>query len=168
MAPHREGAQPADRLMRHGPHTTVQIGRRAVLAGLASVPFAGAAVAQAYPEHLIRVIVPQGPGGPTDVLARLIAQRLQTALRQNVIVENRVGAGGVIAAKAAAAADPDGHTLFFGNTSTLVIIPALSRSAGYDGTRSFAPIAKLAELSQVLVVNPSLPEIGRASCRERV
>jgi tripartite-type tricarboxylate transporter receptor subunit TctC len=135
----------------------VKIGRRALLAALASAPFARMASAQSYPAHMIRLFVPQGPGGPTDIVARVIGQGLQAALGQNVVIENRAGAGGAIAAKAAAAAEPDGHTLFLANTSTLVIIPTLSRSAGYDATRSFAPVAQLAEISQVLIVHPSIP-----------
>jgi tripartite-type tricarboxylate transporter receptor subunit TctC len=117
----------------------------------------GAAGAQTYPDKLIRIIVPQGPGGPTDLLARVAAQRLQAALHQNVIIENRGGAGGVIAAKAAGGAEPDGYTLFMGNTSVLVLIPILSRSAGYDPAKLFVPVARIAESYQVLVVHPSLP-----------
>jgi tripartite-type tricarboxylate transporter receptor subunit TctC len=133
-----------------------------ILRGLLVIPIAislltGVAGAQTYPDKLIRVIVPQGPGGPTDLLARVAAQRLQSALGQNVVVENRPGAGGVIAAKAAGSADPDGYTLFMGNTSVLVLIPILSRSAGYDPAKLFTPVAQLAESYQVLVVHPSLP-----------
>jgi tripartite-type tricarboxylate transporter receptor subunit TctC len=116
-----------------------------------------AAGAQTYPDKLIRIIVPQGPGGPTDLLARVAGQRLQSALGQNVIIENRPGAGGVIAAKAAGSAERDGYTLFMGNTSVLVLIPILSQKAGYDPAKLFASVAKLAESYQVLVVNPSLP-----------
>jgi len=116
-----------------------------------------AAAAQTYPDRLIRIIVPQGPGGPTDLLARVAAQRLQAALHQNVVIENRGGAGGVIAAKAAASAEPDGYTLFMGNTSVLVLIPILSRSANYDAAKLFVPVARIAESYQVLVVHPSLP-----------
>ena len=133
------------------------ISRRAALVGLAAFGIAPLAFAQSYPDRLIKLVVPQGPGGPTDIFARVIGQRLQAAFGQNVVIENRPGAGGVIAAKAVAAAEPDGYTLFLGNTSVLVIIPVLSRSAGYDPTRSFAPVAKLAETSQVLIVHPSVP-----------
>jgi tripartite-type tricarboxylate transporter receptor subunit TctC len=118
---------------------------------------AGAANAQPYPDRPVRIIVPQGPGGPTDLLARVIAQRLHAAYGQSMIVENRGGAGGVIAAKAVGSADPDGHTLFMGNTSVLVLVPILSRSAGYDPAKLFTPIARVAESYQVLVVHPSLP-----------
>ena len=129
---------------------------------LLAVPIAvgltiGAANAQSYPDRLVRIIVPQGPGGPTDLLARVTAQRLQAVFHQNVIIENRGGAGGVIAAKAAGSAEPDGYTLFMGNTSVLVLIPILSKSAGYDPGKLFAPVARIAESYQVLVVHPSLP-----------
>ena len=99
----------------------------------AAVLTAPSAHAQTYPDRLIRMIVPAPPGGQTDVLARLFGTQLQAALGQNVIVENRPGAGGAIGARAAAAAEPDGYTLFFGNTSTLAVsprsraIPATSR-----------------------------------------
>ncbi len=125
--------------------------------GLAIGLTAGAANAQTYPDRLVRIIVPQGPGGPTDLLARVAAQRLQAVLHQNFIIENRGGAGGAIAAKAAASAEPDGYTLFMGNTSVLVLLPILSRSAGYDPAKLFATVARLAESYQVLVVHPSLP-----------
>src|SRR5262245_45167965 len=98
-----------------------KIGRRALLAALASAPFVRTASAESYPARNIRLFVPQGPGGPTDIVARAIGQGLQAALGHNVVIENRAGAGGVIAAKSVAAADPDGHTLFLANTSTLVI-----------------------------------------------
>ena len=98
--------------------------------------------AQTYPERVIKIVVPQGPGGPTDLLARMTAQRLQSSARADVIIENRGGAGGAIATKMVAAAEPDGYTLLLGNTSTLAIIPALSRNAGYDPEKAFAPVAQ--------------------------
>ena len=116
-----------------------------------------AAYAQAYPTKVIKLVVPAGPGGPTDVLARLIGERMAAALGQSVIVDNRGGAGGAIAAKAVAGADPDGYTLLFGNTATLANIPAVSKSAGYDASKNFAAVAKVMDSYQVLVVNPDLP-----------
>ena len=89
----------------------------------------GPAHAQAYPTKVIKLIVPAGPGGPTDVLARLVADRMSAALGQPVVIDNRGGGGGAIGAKAVAAADPDGYTLLFGNTATLAEIPAISKSA---------------------------------------
>jgi tripartite-type tricarboxylate transporter receptor subunit TctC len=131
---------------------------RSLLAAFIAIALpAGTANAQSYPERLIRIIVPQGPGGPTDLLARVAAQRLQAALHQNVIIENRGGAGGAIAAKAAGNAEPDGYTLFMGNTSVLVLIPILSRTPAFDPAKLFTPVARLAESYQVLVVHPSLP-----------
>jgi tripartite-type tricarboxylate transporter receptor subunit TctC len=127
----------------------------AIFAALATVP--APAAAQPFPSKTIRLIVPQGPGGPTDLLARVSAQRLQAALGQNVVVDNRGGAGGMIAAKAVAGSEPDGHTLLLGNTSVLVLVPILSRRPQLDPAKSFAPVAKLAESYQVLVVNPAVP-----------
>ena len=98
---------------------------------------AGAASAQTYPDRIIKMIVPAPAGGQTDVLARYLAQRLQDALGQNVIIENRAGAGGALGARAAATADPDGYTLFFGNTSTLAVIPAVTKNPGYDPNKNF-------------------------------
>jgi tripartite-type tricarboxylate transporter receptor subunit TctC len=122
-----------------------------VSAGL-GISVAGPASAQDYPQKLIRMIVPGGAGGPADILARVVAQRLQGALGQSVIVENIPGAGGMIAARTVARAAPDGHTLFFGNTTTLAIIPAISKSPGYDPREHFVAVAKIADTFQVLVV----------------
>ena len=116
----------------------------------------GGAQAQVYPTKVIKMIVPAGPGGPTDVLARLVADRMAAALGQPVIIDNRGGGGGAIGAKAVAAADPDGYTLLFGNTATLANIPAISKSAGYDSAKNFAGVAKVMDSYQVLVVSPNL------------
>ena len=118
---------------------------------------AGAASAQIYPDKIIKMIVPAPAGGQTDVLARYLAQRLQEALGQNVMVENRAGAGGAIGARAAATADPDGYTLFFGNTSTLAVIPAVTKNPGYDPNKNFAPVAAVSESYMILVVHPDFP-----------
>jgi len=131
---------------------------RGILAAAAALCIAmGAALAQTYPDRLVRIVVPQSPGGPTDLLARSIAQRLQAAYGQNVIAENRGGAGGTIAARAVAAAEPDGYTLLLGNTSVLVHIPILFRNAGYDPAKAFAPVARLSTSYQVVFVHPSVP-----------
>src|ERR1700730_2540391 len=118
---------------------------------------AGAASAQAYPDKIIKMIVPAPAGGQTDVLARYLAQRLQDALGQSVIIENRAGAGGALGARAAATADPDGYTLFFGNTSTLAVIPAVLKNPGYDPNKNFAPVAAVSESYMILVVHPDFP-----------
>jgi tripartite-type tricarboxylate transporter receptor subunit TctC len=110
-----------------------------------------------YPERVIKMIVPAPVGGQTDVMARLMAQKMQQSLGQGVIIENRAGAGGALAARAAASADPDGYTLFYGNTSTLAVIPAVSRNPGYDPVKNFAPVASVSESYTILVVHPSFP-----------
>jgi tripartite-type tricarboxylate transporter receptor subunit TctC len=115
------------------------------------------ALAQTYPDRLIRIVVPFAAGGPVDVVARLVAQRMALILGQNVIVENRLGGGGVIGAKAVANAEPDGYTLLFGNVSTLAVIPAVSRNKDYDPVKNFAPVAKVSDSPEVLVVAASFP-----------
>jgi tripartite-type tricarboxylate transporter receptor subunit TctC len=116
---------------------------------------AGAPVAaQTFPDRPIRLIVPAGPGGPTDLPARLVSQILPK-LGQPAVVENRAGAGGAIGARAVAIAAPDGYTLLVGNTSVLAVFPAVSASAGYDPAKNFTPVAKVSESYQILVVPPS-------------
>jgi tripartite-type tricarboxylate transporter receptor subunit TctC len=122
-----------------------------VLAGVAS-----AVEAQSYPDQPIRLFVPGAPGGPTDIPARLVEQILPK-LGQPGVVEHRPGAGGAIAARSMATANPDGYSLLVGNTSVLAVIPAVSASAGYDPIKDFAAVAKVSESYQILVLNPSLP-----------
>jgi tripartite-type tricarboxylate transporter receptor subunit TctC len=134
--------------------------RRSLIAAFAGLMLAWASTplqAQSNPEKTIKLIVPAPPGGQTDVLARYLGQRLQAALGQNVIIANRAGAGGAIGARAAATAEPHGYTLLFGNTSTLAVIPAVSKNAGYDPVRNFAPIASVSESYMILVVHPDFP-----------
>src|SRR5215471_16683464 len=107
----------------------MMITRRGALSAIAATIVARTARAQAaYPDKLIKMIVPAPPGGQTDVLARLLAQKIQAAVGQNVIIDNRGGAGGALGARALAASEPDGYTLFYGNTSTLAVIPAVSKN----------------------------------------
>jgi tripartite-type tricarboxylate transporter receptor subunit TctC len=113
--------------------------------------------AQNFPDKPIRIIVAAAAGGPSDVPARLASQILAPKLGQPVIVENRAGAGGAIGAREAAKAKPDGYTLLVGNTSVMAVIPAVSASAGYHPVKDFAPIAKITEGFQILVVHPSSP-----------
>jgi tripartite-type tricarboxylate transporter receptor subunit TctC len=110
-----------------------------------------------FPTKPIRIIVAAAAGGPTDVPARLASQILAPKLGQPVVVENRPGAGGAIGAREVAKAKPDGYTLLMGNTSTLAVIPAVSKSAGYNPVKDFLPIAKITEGFQILVVHPSSP-----------
>jgi tripartite-type tricarboxylate transporter receptor subunit TctC len=124
---------------------------------LASLWATYASAADDYPNKPIKLIVAAAAGGPTDVPARLASEILKNKFGQAVVVENRPGAGGAIGARAAAAAAPDGYTLFMGNTSTFAVIPAVSASAGYDPVKDFLPIARITEGFQILVVNPSSP-----------
>src|ERR1700742_756575 len=129
--------------------------RRIFLAALALM-CALPAFAQTYPTRPIRIIVPTPAGGPVDVMARLLASTLPPALGQNVIVENRPGAGNILGSKYVASAEPDGYTLMVSAASGLIMSPLIYKNAGYDAA-SFAPIALIAETPQVLVVNPGLP-----------
>jgi tripartite-type tricarboxylate transporter receptor subunit TctC len=135
------------------------ISRRALLAGAVAsgAGFASRANGQAYPSRVIKVIVPFAPGGPADTMARLATQQLSARLGQSVIIDNRGGAGGTIAAKAAAAAEPDGYTLMFGNTATFAVGPAVYANIGYDPIKNFAPIALFSVSTNLLVADPKLP-----------
>ena len=112
---------------------------------------------QTFPDKPIKIIVPAAAGGPTDVPARLASQILPPRLNQPIVIENRPGAGGAIGAKAVASAASDGYTLMAGNTSVFAVIPAVSASSGYDPIKDFAPVAKVSESFQILVVRPSFP-----------
>jgi tripartite-type tricarboxylate transporter receptor subunit TctC len=112
---------------------------------------------QGYPNRTIKLIVPFGSGGPTDLAARLAAQVMQSALGQSVVVENRPGAGGATGTKAVAGADPDGHTLLLGTSAILGVLPALVKNPGFDPIRSFAAVAKIADSASVLVVPAAFP-----------
>lgn len=128
----------------------------AAAAGLfACLPAAQAEAA--FPHQPITLVVPFPAGGPTDGMARVLAQKLGERLGQQVIVENKGGAGGIIAAEDVARATPDGYRLFFGTTGTLAINPSLYRHLPYDPIKDFAPVALMATTMNVLVVNPRLP-----------
>ena len=123
---------------------------------IAAVAAANPAAAQPYPNRPIKLIVPFPPGGPVDVMARLVAQRLSQSLGP-IIIDNRPGAGGTIGAKSAAAADPDGYTLLFGSSTTLAASPALYKNLGYDPIASFTPVAMISSVPFALVVAPAFP-----------
>jgi tripartite-type tricarboxylate transporter receptor subunit TctC len=141
---------------------TALVRRAAAVAALACLALAGSAHAQenlarAYPERPIRIIVPSGPGGPPDIVARLIAERLQSVFAQTVTVEDRAGASGAIGAKAVAAAEPDGYTLLLGFTSPLTVVPAIMKTAGFDPQKSFTAVARLTDSPPLVVVYPKFP-----------
>jgi tripartite-type tricarboxylate transporter receptor subunit TctC len=111
--------------------------------------------AQAFPDRPIKLVVASPAGSPPDVMARLLSDKMAAALKQPVIVENRPGAGGTIGARSVAAAEPDGHTLLMGSTSTLLIAPSTYKNAGYNAG-TFAPVARVADSAEVLAVHPSV------------
>ena len=119
------------------------------------ITFAAVAQAQTYPNKPIRLVVAFAPGGGTDLLARLVSQRLSEVMGQPVIVENRAGAGGNIGTRAVAAAKPDGHTILVTSNAYLVN-PAISKTAGYDPLRDLIPIISAGKVPSVIVVHPSM------------
>ena len=130
---------------------------RLAVVAVASLTFSGAAGAQTYPSKPVRLIVPFAPGGGTDILGRMLCQRLAESLGQPFIVENRGGAGGMIGAEAAARSPADGYTLVLGSPGPLAINPNLQSRMSYDSLRDFAPIALATISAFTLVVHPSLP-----------
>ena len=132
--------------------------KKALLAGsLAILALAGAATAQAaWPERPITMVVPFPPGGPTDLVARVLAKQLTDQLGQTVVVENKGGANGNIGMQYAAAAKPDGYTVLY-NTSSIALSPNLYRSLAFDPVKDFAPVSSTAVIPLVLLVHPSVP-----------
>jgi tripartite-type tricarboxylate transporter receptor subunit TctC len=128
-----------------------------VLAAIVSVAACTAASAQDYPTKPIKLIIPYAAGGPSDVIARLLTQRMSQILGQSFVLENRGGAGGSIGGRAAANSDPDGYTLMWGATGPLVISPIVFKQPDYDPAKAFVPIALVGTTSNILVVNPKLP-----------
>ncbi len=139
---------------------TDRSGRRSVLAVLFLSVAAGAApgpaAAQSFPDKPIRLVVPFPPGGPTDIVARPLAQLLGESLKQTVIVDNRGGAGGTIGADVVAKSSPDGYTLLMGTVGTNAINGALYRKLPHDPVRDFTPIALVASAPVAVVVNPAV------------
>lgn len=115
-----------------------------------------AAVAQAFPARPLKIVVAFNPGGPPDIAARIIAQKLSEAMGQQVLVENRPGAGGTIGAAAVANSTPDGHTLLLATTGVLAAAPSLFSNPGYDPRNSFAPVSTIGIADFVMVVDPAL------------
>ena len=128
-----------------------------ILALIVGVAVCTGASAQDYPARSIKLIVPYSAGGPADVVARVIGQRMSAILAQTFIVENRAGAGGSIAGRLVASSDPDGYTLMFGATGPLVISPLVFKLPDYDPSKSLVPVALIGTTSNILVVNPNLP-----------
>ena len=127
------------------------------LALFASLTVTAPACAQVYPAKPVRLVVGFAPGGGTDIIARLLAQKLSMSLGQQFVVENRAGATGMIGAKQVATAPADGYTLLMGHVNSQAIAPALMEKPLYDSVKDFAPITYIGYVPNVLVVNPALP-----------
>lgn len=128
--------------------------RRAALLGALAVP--AVARAQSFPEKPIRIIVPYPPGGATDLLARMLMDRMTRDLGQPIVIENRSGAGGVVGSEAAARSPADGYTLLFGNMGPIALNPSLYANLPYDPVRDFAGLARIADVPLELAVPATL------------
>ena len=128
----------------------------------ASLWLATTAVAAEYPARPVTLVVAFTPGGPSDVIARILGKRLHDMLGQPFVIENRPGAGGNIAAEAVAHAAPDGYTLLMGNNSILATNASLYKKLNYDPERDFLPISLIGSQANILVVNPSVPATSMA------
>jgi tripartite-type tricarboxylate transporter receptor subunit TctC len=131
--------------------------RNAVVALLALAAISAQSVlAQSYPNRAIKLVVPSSPGGGTDIVGRIVAQKLSEQLGQQVVVENRAGAGTIIGNEAVAKSAPDGYTLLMG-LSTLAINPSMYAKLPYDALRDFAPISQAVTVPNILTLHPSVP-----------
>jgi tripartite-type tricarboxylate transporter receptor subunit TctC len=120
-------------------------------------PLPGGLWAQAYPAKPIRIVVPFPPGGPTDVVARLVAPRMTEGLKQTVVIENRAGAGGIIGTELVAKSPADGYTLLMGTIGGIAVSMSLQPNRGYDTLRDLAPITQAVNVTSILVTHPSVP-----------
>jgi tripartite-type tricarboxylate transporter receptor subunit TctC len=123
---------------------------------LAAAAVSSPASAQ-YPDRQLRLIVPFAAGGPTDLIARLVAAKMGESMGRAIVVENRGGAGGTIGAAESLRSPPDGYTLMFHNVSTAAITPFVYRKLSYDTARDFAPVSRLVDVPNVLIVNRDVP-----------
>jgi tripartite-type tricarboxylate transporter receptor subunit TctC len=117
----------------------------------------GAGAAEPFPTHPMRIVVPFAAGGAVDVLARISGQKLAEALGQPVLVENRTGAGGNVGGDIVAQAAPDGYTMLLATTGLLTVNPTIYRNMPFSPSRDFAPVARLATVPNLMVINPDLP-----------
>jgi tripartite-type tricarboxylate transporter receptor subunit TctC len=125
-----------------------------IFLGVLAAPFAPA---QGYPAKPVRMVVGFPPGGPSDLVARTLAQKLSAGLGQQVIVDNRAGAGGVIATEQVAKSPPDGYTLIHGTIGGIAVAMSLNPNRGYDTLRDFAPITQNVTVTNILITHPSVP-----------
>ena len=132
-------------------------GIRALAALICTLAVVTAAPAADYPDRVVTLVVPYPPGGGVDAMARVVAAKLSDAFKQQVIVDNKPGAGGTLGTRLVAHAAPDGYTLLLGHTGTLSIDPSLYVHAGYDPRKDFAAIGLVASMPVALLANPSFP-----------
>src|SRR5437868_12410273 len=128
-----------------------------VLLFAVAVAASPAATAQDYPTKPITLVVPYAAGGGNDAMARVVADKMSKTLGQQVVVENRAGAGGSTATRAVARSAPDGYTLAIGGTGTLAVNPTLYQNVGYDPRKDFAPVGLIGASALVVLTTPSLP-----------
>ena len=133
------------------------ISRRKVLTGAAALSTMPAVAQANFPTRPITLVVPFAAGGSTDVVSRIVGQKMGEILGQSIVIENRAGAGGNIGATAVAKANPDGYTILMGTISTHTLNPIMGKIKPYDPIKDFTPIVLLASIPNVLVVHPSLP-----------
>jgi tripartite-type tricarboxylate transporter receptor subunit TctC len=133
------------------------VNKTIALLPLLLAPLALPAIAQQYPSKPVRIVVPFPPGGPTDIVARLMAPKMAEAMGQQVIIDNRGGAGGAIGTEQVAKSAPDGYTLIMGTIGGLAVAKSLNPKLGYDTLRDLAPITQSVSVTSVLVTHPSVP-----------
>src|SRR5215468_3790005 len=137
--------------------TSIKTTASAMLAAFVWATVTAPSCAQTYPNRPIKIVVPFAPGG-SDVMARLLADRLSSSLGHPVIIENRPGgAGGTVGTKAVATADPDGYTLTLASPGPITVAPAVYKNLDYDPVKQLTPIGMIAQSPFVLVINPELP-----------
>ena len=127
------------------------------IAALAALAFAAPLHAQTYPSKPIRLVITYPPGGNTDLVGRALGTKMSESIGQQVVIDNRGGAGGVLGTLITAQAAPDGYTMMLGTSAGMVCNPLLSRKLAYDPVRDFAPVSMVVIVPQLLVVNPQLP-----------
>jgi len=130
---------------------------RTLLATIVLLACVGGAQAETYPSRPITLIVPAAPGGGNDTVARVIAEKMSRLLGQQLVVENRAGAGGTIAARQVARSDPDGYTIGIGNPATLAMAPSILPNVGYDPVKDFSPVGSIAASPHIILVNNGVP-----------